>query len=297
MHDTRVASARQVFLQKRSTSCDEQVELERSFFKSLSLPNGTHKTTAAARLTDLDRAVCDCFDDGASVRLLDVGISSGVTTLELLDEFERRGINVTGIGADICVHASLSSFMGIDVLHDSAGNVLQVATPFFARGRPDYSQNSLKSNVLRLALHCLDVSLIRRCMANSRRSRRLSLVSPRLLERPRFTVVEHDIGLPMPVWEESFDVIRAANILNLDYFSPSRIAAMITNVQSWLKKGGLLLVCRTSDSDGTNHGSLYCKSDAPPYLELVHRYGKGSEVDSVINAASPNARPCAEAGQ
>ena len=86
----------------------------------------------------------------------------------------------------------------------------------------------------------------------------------------------------MPSWEQSFDVVRAANILNLDYFCPSRIITMIGNMASWLKPGGLLFVCRTLDGDGTNHGSLYRKEHTPS-LQLVHRYGQGSEVDRLIN--------------
>ena len=152
MYSTRVASARQVFFDRQTVSADKRTEREKSFFKSLSLPNGTHKTTAPGRLTDVDRIVHEHLGNVQSVRLLDVGISSGVTTLELLNHLEAHGCRVSGVGVDTCVHVFLKSFFGIDVLYDHAGNVLQVATPLFARGRPQPSQKSFQSKVARARL-------------------------------------------------------------------------------------------------------------------------------------------------
>jgi hypothetical protein len=284
MKKQRVASARQVLLGSRPAPPDEQAALERSFFKCLCLANGTHKTTSPARLDDVDRMICEQFERGASVRLLDVGISSGVTTLELLDRLVGGGVRPGGVGVDVCVRAYLRSFLGIDVLYDSGGNVLQVATPFFARGRPHHSQKSLRSRLLRRGLDLLELSCVRR-WAKSGRSRPLALVSQRLLRRGGFTVVEHDVALPVAAWEGSFDLIRAANVLNLDYFSPPRLLTMLKNLTSWLKEGGLLAVCRTSGDDGSNHGSFYRRRGDSPRLRLERRFGRGSELDPLIAEA------------
>jgi hypothetical protein len=279
-----VASARQVFLGSRPAPPDEQAVLERSFFKSISLANGTHKTTAPARLSDVDRMIGEQFERGTAVRLLDVGISSGVTTLELLDQLERRGVRVSGVGVDICVRAYLWSFLGVDVLYDSKGNVLQVATPFFARGRPHRSQKSIQSRLLGRGMDFLQSSCVRR-LAKPEKSRPLALVSQRLLCRGDFAVVEHDVALSEPAWAGSFDLIRAANVLNLDYFSPPQLTTMLKNLTSWLKGGGLLAVCRTSGDDGSNHGSFYRRRDDSPRLRLESRLGRGSELDPLIAEA------------
>lgn len=282
MHCTRVASARQVLLRNRSVSSDEQAKLENSFFKSVCLPNGTHKTTAPGRLKDVDRIIHEHLEGEKSVRLLDVGISSGVTTIELLNYLESRGVQTRGIGVDISIRGFLTSFLWIDILCDPEGNVLQVATPFFARGRPHRSQTSISSKVLKLGMDLLESSPLKKRLLNSRRSRGLNLVSPLLLERGNFEVVEHNIALPMPEWEGSFDLIRVANVLNLDYFSPADIATMVENVTSWLKAGGLLAVCRTRANDGSNHGSLYRKQGSVPWLRHVDRFGEGYEIDEII---------------
>jgi len=282
MSESRVASARQCFFGNVAISVDEQIKLEKSFFKSISLPNGTHKTTAPHRLRDVDEITCNLLGNKKTVRLVDVGISSGISTLELLNHLESRGIEVSGIGVDICIRAYLRSFLGMDVLFDREGNVLQVATPFFARGRPYRSMKSLRSRFLGLAMDLLESSLARRWLRSSRRSRALNLVSPRLLERNDFQVVEHDVALSMREWDNSFDLIRAANLLNVDYFSPTHIGKMVVNLTSWLNEGGLLVICRTDATDGTNHGSFYCKQGSPVRLQHVHRMGRGYELESFL---------------
>ena len=281
MKATRVASARQVFLGSRPTSADEQVRLENSFFRNVRLSNGTHKTTAPGRLTDLDDVICRHFQQSESVHLLDVGISSGVTTLELLDCLESNGIRPSGVGVDICVRALFGSFLGMDVLYDSEGKVLQVATPFFARGRPHRSMKSLPSRMLGLGMHLLEAGFVRRWVAKGRRSCPLDLVSPRLLRRPGFKVVEHDVGQPMPAWDGSFDLARAANVLNLDYFAPAQIIGMVRNLILWLKPGGVLAICRTN-GEGGNNGTLYRKRPGTARLEHLSRLGGGYELDGLI---------------
>jgi hypothetical protein len=280
---SRVASARQVLLGNRPASTEAQAKLETSFFKSVCLPNGTHKTTAAARLRDVDEVICERLEDKKHVQLLDVGISSGVTTLELVDCMERSGIRVSGVGVDMCVRAFLWSLMGVDVLHDAAGHVLQIATPFFARGRPHRSQQTLQSKALGHLLNLLETPRVQRWMAKLRRPRSLDLVSTRLSKRTNFKVVEHDVALPMPVWDHTFDLIRVANVWNGAYFSPREIAHMAKNVISWLKNGGLLVICSTNASDGNNHGSVYRKEHDLPRLQLVQRFGRGFEFESLID--------------
>ena len=114
----------------------------------------------------MDRIVHEHLGNVQSVRLLDVGISSGVTTLELLNHLEAHGCRVSGVGVDTCVHVFLKSFFGIDVLYDHAGNVLQVATPLFARGRPQPSRKSFQSKALGLGLDLLESPLLRKWLLN-----------------------------------------------------------------------------------------------------------------------------------
>ena len=286
MNYKKVASARQVFIDHRTAAPDELAALEKSFFKSLCLPNGTHKTTAPARLREVDEVTATLIKGRKAISLLDVAISTGVTTLELLEHLERQGISTSGVGVDICVRANLHSVPGLDVLYDAEGSALQVATPLFARGRPDKSQSSVQSKVLRLTMDLLELPLVRTCMQNLSRRRQLDLVSPRLTARSQFEIVEHDICRPQPKWEANFDVVRAANILNSDYFAPQQISVMVSNLASWLKVGGILIVCSTSAEDDSNHGSFYRKQNAAGKLELVYCLGRGFERDHQIRSVA-----------
>jgi hypothetical protein len=282
MQSKRVASARRALLENQPILPHERLELEKSFFKSLCMPNGTHKTTAAARLKDVDELIAGYLENRKNVRLLDVGISSGVTTLELLNTLESRGIHLSGIGVDICVRAFMRSFPGVDILHDARGNVLQVATPFFARGRPHPSQKSLRSKLLGVGIDMLEAGPVKKWLANCKLSRPLYLVTQGLLERKDFEVVEHDVTVSKVAWNDSFDLIRAANMLSRAYFSPSVVAVVVKNLTSWLRQDGLLVICGTAETDGKNDGSVYRKRNAPPWLQLVHSLRQGYELDALI---------------
>ncbi len=276
------ASARRVLLQRESTSPDEQEALEKSFFKGLCLSNGTHKTTSPCRLVDVDARLCRLLPPRGTVHLLDVGISSGVTTLELLDRLEGLGHRVTGVGVDIRIDAYLRCWLGIDMLYDRDGHVLQVAVPFFAKGRPDHPPSSTRAKLLHGVLTVAERLLVRRWLGLPGSSRPVMLVSPRLLDRAGFRVIEHDVSNPMPGWADSFDLIRAANVLNLSYFGPRPLVRMVEHLTTWLKDGSLLVICRTDGTDGSNHGTIFRKQGTPPVLHPVQRIGRGSELEPLL---------------
>jgi len=282
MNLVAVASARRVFLRQGECPLEEQNHLKKSFFTSVCLPNGTHKTTRSGRLTDLDLRLQDLLYTGSPIHLLDVGISSGITTLELIECLERGGSQVTGIGLDLRIHSLLRSAFGIDVLYDPEGNILQIATPLFARGRPDRSQSSLASRLLRHAIDMLERTVVRRWLASPQRAHPLALVNTRLADRPGFAVVEHDISVPNREWLDSFDLIRAANVLNLAYFPPEQIATIVRNLASWLRPGGLLAVCRTHELEGKNHASIFAREPDGHGFRLVERLETGSEIESIV---------------
>ena len=51
---------------------------------------------------------------------------------------------------------------------------------------------------------------------------------------------------------QAFDVIRAANILNLVYFPVDQIGRMLATLKQRLKEGGLLIIVRTHPSGENN---------------------------------------------
>ena len=175
--------------------------------------------------------------------------------------------------------AKLQSLLGLDLLFDSKGNLLQVATPLFARGRPESTQTSLMGKLLARGMDILESRLVQRLLVNTRTTKAVRLVTPRLLRHDSFRVVEHDLVNPMPGWVQTFDLIRIANVLNLSVQSQACLRTALKNVAVWLKDDGYLVVCRTGETDALNHGTVYCKRQSRPGLILVQRIGAGSELN------------------
>lgn len=276
-----VPSARRIFLSGASTSTVDNAVLERLFFKSICLPNGTHKTTSPNRLTDVDEILCNHLQSNAPIHLLDVGISSGVTTSELLDRIESQSHKVTGIGIDIRLRAYLRSWMGMDILYDEDGYVLQVSAASFVKGRPDRPLVTVRSNVLQIVLNQIERFLVRRWLRAPQYAIPITLVTPRIADRPGFRIVEQDIRKPFCECTGSYDVIRAANILNLSYFEPEILKNIVVRLTESLSNDGLLVVCRTGE-DGTNHGTIFRKQEGLSALQPICRIGVGSEIEPLL---------------
>lgn len=274
------SSARRVLLDSSITWQDRMV-LERAFFKYIRLPNGTHKTTSEGRLTDVDELLLSLLPPEAeSIRLMDVGISSGITTLELIDHLSSAGYNVNGVGVDISIHAYLRRRLGMDILFDSEGNVLQLATSFVVKGRPYRPLQSVKSLVLQMLIGLLEGLFTRRWAKRLDEAEPVMLITPRLLEHRDFQILEHDITKPLPDRIGRFDLIRAANVLNISYFEPQVLSDVVNGLLPLLKPHGLFLICRTDESDGANHGTIFQKHGTG--LRVLHRIGKGSELQPLL---------------
>ena len=249
-------------------------EEEAVFFRNLLLPTGAYKTTFAGRFADLDACVAALLAGRESVRLLDVGVSSGVTTLEWIEVLEASGLACSAVAADLVVEARLTQapLLG-EVLVDAEGRFLQYAGPLGVRMRP-------YPGVLRsLAAWALDRAA-RRASHGGRRGEPAPLVTPRLARRGGCEIVEHDVFADRADWHGRFDVVRAANLLNLAYFSPDAIRGALRLLTSYLAPGGLLVLCRTEIETKRNHASiLRLRPDGA--LETIDRLGDGSEVEDL----------------
>jgi hypothetical protein len=255
----------------RAGSLDED-----QFFHHLRLPNGTYKTTAHGRLTALDRWLVSKLVE-PDVSLLDVAVSSGVTTVELLEAMDSAGIRVNATVCDLCIHARIRHLaLGLEVLIDSQGYILQVASRLGVKGRPHDPRGSVRRLGLASVFRLLEAA----CRVTENLPREsdipVQLLSRRLRQRADVLVFEQDIFERREDWVGRFSVVRAANILNRDYFNESRLIQGIQNLQSYLQLGGFLLVGRTDEESETNASLLQL---TPAGLVLIDRFGTGSEVE------------------
>ncbi len=278
-------SASTILLDSHSTDLgDEEIDAaERQFFNQLVLPNGTLKTTSAGRLPDVDKLSAKYLAEfEGRVRLLDVAVSSGVTTVEWASALEKSGIDYSLDAFDICVDGHIVNLLpALDVLVDSSGRPIQFEPGPFIVG------NHLGEECGRKLRRLVPVSLLRVVygllspLRNGESARiPIKLVSRRVRQNPAIDVFELDLH-DVDKLSGSYDMIRAANILNNAYFPKDVLELFVRKILRRLLPNGYLVVVRTHDN-GENHGSIYQFSEGK--LRVCERVGEGSEIDGICTS-------------
>lgn len=274
-------------------------EIENAFFQSITLRNGTQKTTWHRRLDDLNALSERCLPAARPLEILDVAISSGVSTLEWLEALDRAGIASRITAGDAIVDAFLLTAGPLRALIDRTGYLMQLDIA----GQAVRTPPPRRRDRLRYAPLLLFMKAAAGLFRAERRAgmapgeirvrlglscRALKLISRSLIGHPRIETLEDDI-LSDQRWERRFHVIRAANILNHAYFGRALLTRMLLNLRSRLAEGGLLIVCRTSD-EGRNHATLF-RLRADRGFEVAATLNDGSEVAELVLCLPPEARP------
>ena len=288
-------TAYQMFYGQNSTNEREVAELERLFYMSVLLPNGTFKTTNEHRLDDLNKLVNANLPPIRPLNLMDVAVSSGVSTAEWLDSLVEKQVECQMVAGDLTAHGFIvSAGFGLKVLTNVDGTPMQ----FDVRGRAVRVDAGRRERVvfgvpllwLRMA-----AGLFRLFGGSNSRTmkdaaglrvagldvRPVTLLSKRLGAFKNLEFIDDDI-LVDGRFPEKFHVLRAANILNLVYFDRSTLSTMVTNLQRRLHTGGLLVICRTIEN-GLNHATLFRKTEASQF-EVVARLHNGSEIEDLVLA-------------
>jgi hypothetical protein len=254
-------------------------DAEHRFFSRVRLPTGVLKTTEPERLDDLNQLVLPLLPSGDMLELMDVAVSTGITSLEWSRQLTSAGIEHHLVCGDSLVEAEWLPLPGVgDVLLDRDRRDLLFVELF---GRPvDPSGGSKKAAVAVCAIRATVWlgRLLRMAF------RRVDLVSPAVRACPAVSVIQDDIFVRRPELAARFHALRAANILNRAYFDDEQLRAGIRTLRERIRPGGLLIVCRTHD-DGTNHGSIVQLADAGWIVRA--RIGDGSEIEELLAADGP----------
>jgi len=294
-----VPTAQRLFFSGEQFAPSQREELERAFFSNIIVRNGTFKTTNHRRLDDLNELVQKYLPSERPLQLMDVAVSSGISTGEWMAFLDRAGVSSRMVAGDLFIKGFLLSVDdNVRVLVDDTGYLLQ----FDIRGkaiRPRMGKRALLLNLFRLLA-------IRRCekaasqFALALRTippaqlqstvferwglsyRALKLVSPSLTKFAELEVVEDDILHDVNNYRHSFHVVRAANILNLGYFTEPVLTQMLRNLRSRLLPGGILIVCRTNHQN-VNNATVFALNEDGTFI-VKARLNDGSEVESLVMA-------------
>lgn len=280
-----VPTARELFFTDARVEDATAEERERAFFHALRMKNGTNKTTYSHRLDDVNDLVNQVLPARRPLDIMDVGVSSGLATVEWMDSLDRAGVRYHMTAGDVCVTAFLLSLSpSINVLVDRSGYPLQFEVGGDAVPYPIGRRRALRFPPLFLFTHavrCVAPLLLRR-QQRTGRARRLVLASPRLAARRQLDIIEDDIRVPGR-FPAAFDVIRAANVLSSLYFDDRTLIAMAANLRARLRAGGILIVCRTDEAD-VNHGTIF-RATPGNDCEIVRRFGQGADCEALIGRA------------
>jgi hypothetical protein len=246
------------------------------FFSRVRLPSGVFKATEPHRLDDLNRLAQPLLPSDRPLELMDVAVSTGITSLEWSEQLAAAGIEHRMLCGDSHVEGAWLQLAGLgDALLDHDRREILFLELL---GRAvDPSGGTRKAALAIPAIRALVwLGLHLRLPV-----RYVDLVDPTVRSSAAVTVIEDDIFLRRPELHGRFHVLRAANILNRAYFDDEQLRAGVATLRERLRPGGLLIVCRTHD-DGANHGSIVRASDEG--WIVVARIGYGSEIEDLIAA-------------
>lgn len=287
----RIPTANQMYFGELPDEPAYVEALEIVFFKSVGLPNGTWKTTSHRRLDDLNALVQQHLPSRRPLDVMDVACSSGVSSVEWLESLESAGIDCRMVAGDASVNAFVLSIgRNLHALVDRHGRTMQyeiggvgLEVPLRKRKIPRYGLQVLFIKALSRLLGptLSDPKRAARGEQWGMRWRPVQLVSPSIRRRRHIEVIEDDILLNRD-YVRCFDVVRAANILNLGYFDRSTLTAMLLNLRERLRDDGRLVVCRTNH-ENVNHGTVF-GLDEDRNLRVLARINEGSEIEPLALA-------------
>jgi hypothetical protein len=248
-------------------------DAERRFFTRVRLPSGVYKTTEPHRLDDVNRVATRLLPQDRPLELMDVATSSGITTLEWSEHLTAAGMAHRLVAGDSHIEGVRLSFGRSDVLLDRGRKHVLFADVF--GHSVDVGGGSMRSTLVVGALRLL----VRAAPVLRLPVRRVELVSPRVRDCATVTVVEDDVFTWNAELTGRFDALRAANILNRQYFDDEHLRAAVANLRDRLRLEGLLIVCRTH-ADGTNHCTFFRLAQSE--LVVAARIGEGSEIEDLV---------------
>ncbi|PDT52901.1 MULTISPECIES: ATP-binding protein [Sinorhizobium] len=258
--------------------------LESAFFAKLKMRNGTFKLTQPSRFQELEVAFRPHAQEraGSLREVLDVGVSTGLTTVELARFLSDCGSAASITATDLFIEAHIVElFPWFRVFCDPGGWPLQydlrgIAIRPWIR-RLDYV--TLAFIPLMLSRSILQSRLRSRISAGV--STPVRMVTRSLPPNGAIVFVENDIMRQSERFIRRFDMIRAANILNTGYFSADQLHVAIENIQAYLHGPGALLMIARTNRAGENAATLF-ELDEEGSFTALERVGGGSEIERLV---------------
>lgn len=238
-------------------------------FSALRYGDVTGKFTAANRFFDIDTETVNCL--GPSFKFHDVGVSSGITSLDLLSCIGLSGKQgVMSISDKYSeVYAQGKYFVRVlDVEHNVRSIYL-----FRILCDPGLSRIFFLSRWLFNFLSMIPVS------GPLRHIYLFSNAVLRAINDGKLQYLRYDVFDSCKL-KNNFTFVRCMNLLNRCYFSDAQISLAIEHLRDSLTEEGILLLGRTDDS-GCNRASFYQRLG--DQLLVIKKFNGGAEIDCLVD--------------
>ena len=240
-------------------------------FSEIGLNSGVSKQTNKERFADVDKLSVQIITSRSLTRIHDVGISSGITSIEL-----ARQLQTSSFDGEMFISDKFARFwvdhQGLSThIFDSELKLVCTYLGPIIGDRWDTWKFPVSKLLFR---HALKKSF------DDINKKEFLLLHTDVLEtikRGDLSFIEFDIF--EEAQDHTFDFVRCMNLLNRGYFPTEKIVTGLKVLYASLVVGGVLQLGRTH-SEGCNHVTFYEKTTSG--FRRVESTGQGSEIHELV---------------
>jgi hypothetical protein len=233
--------------------------------------NGTSKQTQRGRFQDLEPIVLELLSATRTPRIHDVGVSSGITSVDLYEALLKKDFAAALVVSDqYAVYYWIEHNGGV-AFYDADG-ILRYA---YKRGVVGSAEDSSWFPISRAVFKQFESPLPCGVEPHS-----IELYHPALLRLVRAGKVKtctYDVFTTKSPPE--YDFVRCMNLLNPKYFNQSDLLRALHNIGTSVRDGGVFQLGRTMP-DGLNHVSFFVRVGTR--FERAREVRDGSEIKSLL---------------
>jgi hypothetical protein len=300
-HQLRKRKARTIFGAAKKVSVtlldklqdlDNDTDAYASIMFCLNDDRGAFKRTYQGRFGGFDdkciQILAKAFHE-QNLSVHDVGVSSAATSVDFFSSLSLEFRELSYFASDYDPYLTVLTQNPLTVSVSSSGSIVEILLPpfVFNQNPPDrwfYPLNRFLHFIVRKTWAKSVVRRFERGRLPPESIRRIELfcsAAQKLAKKDsRFNLGQYDLLAPNEI---TFDCLRAMNVLNNAYFSPSQMQQILANIHASLTKNGILIVGSNQDPGSPVQGAIYVKNDkgfeqvwkteeVPPVVSHIQRF-------------------------
>lgn len=243
-------------------------------YSDIGTANRTSKQTERGRFHDLDPITLELLAKTNASRIHDIGVSNGITSVELVEALERANVRASLVVSDRYAVWYWIEDEGGTAIYD-VDRVLRYA---YRGGLFGSADDSPMFPISRIVFRQFS-----KTMPAGVESHEIELYHPALLRLIRIGKVQtrrYDVFTTEA--PDEYDYVRCMNLLNPKYFVESDLLRALRNIANSVRDGGVFQVGRTRPT-GVNHVSFLVRRGNG--FEQIREVGKGSDLKPFLRNA------------